>query len=217
MTAGRQSAAHLSIELKTRLMPMSLGFSRPRIARCFITLTNSLQWSHYSTLTNSPRQTSIFDAPKIPHNKNHYSSLPNSSQRKKVTQRSQNPHNKNQKIITQRFQFFATKKGNSTLTKSPQQKSLLNAPKFFATKKRLLNAHKIPTTKIITQRSQILRNKKKGYSTLTKSPQKNQFLNDHHSQQQKSLFISHKSHKNLITIAINHLLIIVKHFLVGSY
>jgi hypothetical protein len=43
MTAGRQSAAHLNSELNTLLMPISLGFSRPRMARCFITLTNSLQ------------------------------------------------------------------------------------------------------------------------------------------------------------------------------
>ena len=41
--AGLQSAAHLARELNTRLIPISLGFSRPRLARCFITLTNSLK------------------------------------------------------------------------------------------------------------------------------------------------------------------------------
>ena len=38
---GLVSEAHLAMAEKTLPMPVSFGFSRPRIARCFITDTNS--------------------------------------------------------------------------------------------------------------------------------------------------------------------------------
>ena len=42
MMAGLQSLAHLRTLERMRDTPVSLGFSRPLITLCFITLTNSL-------------------------------------------------------------------------------------------------------------------------------------------------------------------------------
>ena len=42
MMAGLQSLAHLMMLDRILDTPVSLGFSRPRITLCFITLTNSL-------------------------------------------------------------------------------------------------------------------------------------------------------------------------------
>ncbi len=132
MTAGRQSAAHLSIELKTRLMPMSLGFSRPRMARCFITLTNSLQskiitqrsqilrdkTSLFNGSKSSPKQKLLLNFHKIPCNKKSYSTPTKSPQQKSISQRSQIPSNKHH---------------YSTFANPLSQKLLLSAHKFPAT------------------------------------------------------------------------------------
>merc|ERR1719186_2527582 len=58
--AGLQSLAHLNIEEKILEMPISLGFSSPLIALCFITLTNSLLLSFPSpSVSNRVKTTSM--------------------------------------------------------------------------------------------------------------------------------------------------------------
>jgi len=60
MMAGLQSPLHFQREAKILEMPMSLGFSRPRIARCFITDTNSLLLSFPSpSLSKRVKTTSV--------------------------------------------------------------------------------------------------------------------------------------------------------------
>ena len=52
---GRVSEAHLAMAEKTFPMPVSFGFSRPRIARCFITDTNSCE-EERKVVSNCGRQ-----------------------------------------------------------------------------------------------------------------------------------------------------------------
>ena len=61
MMAGLQSLAHLMMLDRILDTPVSLGFSRPRITLCFITLTNSLLLSFPSPSLSNRVNTFRFD------------------------------------------------------------------------------------------------------------------------------------------------------------